>query len=83
MKNTWRKSRPIDNPYYQVTDRYGFTRKVLRLYGDPRKPYARAFMATTNPDPGVATDELGDDYTENVQGLVAAWLKAHPEGAKT
>ena len=76
IKNTWRKSRKADNPYYEITTRDGWNYKVLKMNHDPRKPFASAFCIVTTPMTGSSGD-MGDTYVTEVPGLVAAWIKAH------
>ena len=78
MKNTWGKSHKVADPqgsYYKVTS-CGWTWYVLKCWGDPRKPYARAFCRVVTPMTGSRGD-LGDVYTADIPGLIEAWTIDH------
>lgn len=77
MKNPWKKSRKFnEEPYYKVMDnRVAFYYEVFKVYGDPRKPYARALCRVVGRATGPNGD-LGDVYATEVPGLVEAWLSA-------
>lgn len=76
IKNKWGKTVAKEKAYY-VGRHAGFTWYVLKVYGDPRKQFARAYCMTTSP---MCPDgELGDEYAANIPGLTAAWVKAHED----
>ena len=76
-RNSWRKTRSVDEPYYQVTDhRSGFVYKVLKMNADPRKDYASAMCLVTSPYTGPSGD-MGDTYVTEIPGLVKAGVRAH------
>jgi hypothetical protein len=75
MKNLWSKTVKQANAYY-VVDQRGWTTYVLKVWGDPRKPYARAFCLVITPMTGPGGD-LGDVYAADIPGLTQAWLRAH------
>lgn len=76
MKNTWTKTRKRENAYH-VGRMDSWTWYVLKVYSDPRKPYARAFCCVTSPIVG----ERGDVYANEVPGLIHAWEDAHADQA--
>jgi hypothetical protein len=81
MKNQWGKAHKIarngaQQTAYHVGKQGSWTWYVLKAWGDPRKPYARAFCLVVTP----MTDsqgELGDVYSTDVPGLIPAWVAAH------
>lgn len=77
MKNQWNKRAAQESPYYTVSDGQ-FTTRVLRVYSDPRKPFARALCYVT----GAQVADMGDNYCNMIPGLVEAWLAAHPEATR-
>jgi len=85
MKNKWGKAIKVGkaetDAYYKI-EQGGWAHYVLKVYGDPRKPYARAFCKVTSPATGPSGD-LGDVYCKEIPGLAAAWVKAHTEEPAT
>lgn len=74
-RNPWSKTRPLkSDPYYSVSIG-DWTWKVYKVYGDPRKPFARAFCAVSSPGTHGGAD-YGDEYTAKIPGLISAWLRA-------
>lgn len=67
MKNPWGKMRPKDKPYYVTPDGM---QKVLKAWGDPRKPNARMFVFAG------PYWEMGDTYAKDVPGATEAWVRA-------
>lgn len=76
-KNKWGKRVPKEKAYYTFTSA-GWTYRVLKVYGDPRKDFARAFCLVESP--AAPYGDLGDAYCREVPGLIAAWVAAHEEG---
>ena len=73
-KNKWGKSVKKDKAYY-VGKMGDWTWYVLKVYGDPTKPYARAFCLVESPmAPG---GDLGDVYATEIPGFIAAYKEAH------
>ena len=90
MKNVWRKTRKVDNPY--LTLHVGdWTWKILKAYqgikGEAENKYARWFCAVSSPATFDSYD-LGDVYVKDVvhaatQGdLLEELAKAIAERAK-
>lgn len=76
MKNLWGKTVKPDHAYFTVAEGSNWTTRVLKVYGDPRKPFARAFCLVVTPMTGPRGD-LGDVYAADIPGLTQAWLRAH------
>ena len=79
MRNTWTKTRKREDAYY-VGRTGSWTWYVLKVWSDPRKPYARAFCCVVSPIVG-ERGELGDVYTAEIPGLIEAWEAAHASQA--
>jgi hypothetical protein len=78
LKNMWGKTVKKDKAYFVGHPSANWTQYVLKVYGDPRKPFARAFVLAVTPF--TPEGEMGDVYAADVPGLTEAWVKAHVEG---